>query len=218
MRNSNHIEAIAQLSESEGVFTTAQAERMGIPRDALHDAVKSGRIERIMRGAYRMVGSSSSFADELTAIWKLTAPAKFTNERLRVSEWDGIAVGGSTASALLEIGDLHLSPYRLYAPKRINTRNPSASFTRREIARDEVTFTQGLPVTRPERTVFDLVVDDEDLSLVADVLRDALRADRDFDFKRLAELLGSRYKKERAESLYRDLLADSGLTDKRQTP
>lgn len=31
----------------------------------------------------------------------------------------------------------------------------------------------GLPVTRPERIVFDLVLDDEDLSLVADVLREA---------------------------------------------
>ena len=39
MVRANHLEAIAQLSESEGVFTTAQAERMGIPRDALHDAV-----------------------------------------------------------------------------------------------------------------------------------------------------------------------------------
>jgi len=75
---------------------------MGIPRDALHDAVESGRIERIMRGAYRMVGSGSSFTDEPVAIWKLTAPAKFTHERLRVSEWDGIVVGGSTASVINE--------------------------------------------------------------------------------------------------------------------
>lgn len=45
-----HLGAIALLSESEGVFTTAQAERMGVPRDALHDAVESGRLERIMRG------------------------------------------------------------------------------------------------------------------------------------------------------------------------
>ncbi len=91
---SNHVGAIAWLSESEGVFTTAQAKRMGIPRDALHDAVESGRLERIVRGAYRMVGSASSFTDELAAIWKLTAPAKFSHERMRVPEWDGIAIGG----------------------------------------------------------------------------------------------------------------------------
>lgn len=213
MGNANHVEAIARLSESEGVFTTAQAARMGIPRDALHDAVKAGRIERIMHGAYRMIGSSSSFADELTAIWKLTAPARFTHERLRVAEWDGITVGGSTASALLEIGDLHVSPYRLYAPRRVNTRNTAVHFAKRVVPRSDVTFLQGLPVTRPERTVFDLVVDDEDLSLVADVLRDAWEADRGFGFKKLRELLGGRYEKDRVENLYRSLLADSGLAD-----
>ena len=218
MSNSNHMEAIAQLSESEGVFTTAQAERMGIPRDALHDAVESGRIERVMRGAYRMVGSGSSFTDELAAIWKLTAPAKFTHERLRVSEWDGVVVGGSTASALLEMGGLHLSPYRIYAPRRINTRNDAAKFSRRTVPRGDAMFSHGLPVTRPERTVFDLVVDDEDLSLVADVLRDAWHADRDFDFKRLADLLRGRYEEERAEGLYQALLLDSGLNDGEMTP
>nr|WP_108870422.1 type IV toxin-antitoxin system AbiEi family antitoxin domain-containing protein [Tessaracoccus timonensis] len=217
MGNANHVEAIALLSESEGVFTTAQAARMGIPRDALHDAVKAGRIERIMHGAYRMIGSGSSFADELTAIWKLTAPARFTHERLRVADWDGITVGGSTASALLEIGDLHVSPYRLYAPRRVNTRNTAVRFAKRAVPRSDVTFVQGLPVTRPERTVFDLVVDDEDFSLVADVLRDAWQADRGFGFKKLRELLGGRYEKERAENLYRSLLVDSGLADEDET-
>ena len=209
MKHSNHIVAIAQLSESEGVFTTAQAARMGIPRDALHDAVGSGRLERVMRGAYRMVGSGSSFTDELAAIWKLTAPAKLSNERMRVSDWDGIAIGGSTASALLEIGDLHLSPYRIYAPRRINTRNPLASFARRVVARDEVAFASGLPVTRPERTVFDLVVDDEDLSLVADVLSDASRKYRDFDYERLQKLLEGRYGKKQGRGIQQGLMKDS---------
>ena len=79
-------------------------------------------------------------------------------------------------------------------------------------------FSHGLPVTRPERTVFDLVVDDEDLSLIADVLKDAWHANRDFDFKRLAGLLRSHYGEARAESLYRGLLEDSGLRDKEGTP
>ncbi len=214
MNNSNHKEAIAELSESEGVFTTAQAKRMGIPRDALHDAVESGRLVRVVRGAYRMVGSGSSFADELAAIWKLTDPAKFSHERMRVSDWDGIAVGGSTASSLLEIGDLQLSPYRLYAPRRVNTRNPSASFARRAVARDEVTFALGLPVTRPERTVFDLVVDDEDLSLVADVLADASRKYPGFDYGKLQGLLGDRCGEECGRAIYQGLLEDSGILGK----
>lgn len=129
---------------------------MGIPRDALHDAVELGRIERIMRGAYRMVGSDSSFTDELAAIWKLTAPAKFTHERLRVSEWNGIVVRRSTASVLPEIDDLHLSPYRIYASRRINTRDTAAKLSKRAAPRSDVTSSHGLPATRLERTVMTL--------------------------------------------------------------
>ncbi|MFC5370448.1 type IV toxin-antitoxin system AbiEi family antitoxin domain-containing protein [Arcanobacterium bovis] len=214
MGNSNHVKTITHLSESEGVFTTAQAERMGIPRDALHDAVEAHLIVRIMRGAYRMVGSGFSYTDELAAVWKLTAPEKFTHERMGVAEWDGIAVGGSTASSLLEIGDLHLSPYRLYTPKRINTRKLTVSFAKRAVPRSDVMFVQGLPVTRPERTVFDLVVDDEDLSLVADVLRDASYVNRDFDFNKLLNLLKDHYEEGEAVEIYRGLLVDSGLQGK----
>ncbi|MDO4797899.1 MAG: type IV toxin-antitoxin system AbiEi family antitoxin domain-containing protein [Coriobacteriales bacterium] len=212
MNRKSYIPTIAELAESEGVFTTSQAERMGIPRDALHDAVESGRLERVVRGAYRMIGSGSEPTDELVAIWKLTSPAQFTHERLVPSNWDGIAVGGSTASAILEIGDLWLAPYRLYAPRRINTRNDSVRFAVRAISYDEVAFRRGVPVTRAERTVFDLVLDGEELSLVADVLGDAAHVDRDFDLGKLASYLRAAYPRGRADRILEGLLADAGLT------
>ena len=168
MKNTDHISTIAELSESEGVFTTAQAARMGIPRDALHDAAAAGRIERIAHGAYRLVGSGSKQTDELAAAWKLTAPDRFAHERMQAEAWDGVAVGGATAAFCFSIGDFYLSPYRIYAPRRINSRNKAASFAVRKVARDEVSFASGLPVTTPERTIFDLVADDGDLSPVAD--------------------------------------------------
>lgn len=85
MSRLNHVVAIALLAESEGVFTTAQVRRSGIPRDALHDGVEDGRLERVLRGAYRLVGSGSSHLDELAAVWKLTVPGKFTHERLQTN-------------------------------------------------------------------------------------------------------------------------------------
>lgn len=213
MKHSKYISSIAELSESEGVFTTAQAARMGIPRDALHDAVESGRIERIMHGAYRLVGSRSSYIDELVAIWKLTAPSKFTHERIQVSSWDGIAIGGSTAASLLGIGDFYLSPYRIYTPKRINSRNTATKFTKRDIARDEITFINGLPVTCMERTIFDLVADAEDLSLVADTLNDAYDKDKQFDLAKLRNFFNSKYKEKRATYLYESLLLESDISE-----
>ena len=214
MKTLNRVVSIAQLSESEGIFTTAQAERTGIPRDALHDAVKAGRLERIMRGAYRMVGAGSTYVDELVAVWKLTNPAKFTYERMKTSTWDGVVVGGSTAASLLEVGDFHLSRYRLYSPKRINSRNRTANFGRRNVSRSQVAFVKGIPVTRPERTIFDLMLDNEDFSLIGNALHDAWYANRNFNFSVLEHLLKGQYKEEKASRIYRDLLSEAGLRER----
>ena len=112
MKYANNIAAIDELSASEGVFTTAQAQRLGISRNALSHACKVGRLERVAHGAYRLSGAPSSETDELAAIWKLTASTAFSWERQ--AKWDGVAVDGSTAAWLLGIGDFHLSPYRIY--------------------------------------------------------------------------------------------------------
>jgi hypothetical protein len=146
------------------VFTAAQAVRFGITRNALSNAVSSGRLERIARGAYRMSGVPASQSDELLAVWKLTDPAAYSHER--VSVWDGIAVGGSTASRLLGMGDFFLSPYRIYTRRRFNSRLRMALFTVRAI-------------------------DAEDPSLVEGALADALRSgSRPFDVGRLERLVG----------------------------
>lgn len=174
MNRTNHTAALNELSASEGVFTTAQASRLGIPRNVLSQAVASGRAERIAHGAYRLSSTMGSPSDELAAIWKLTDPSAFTHERLSSKTPDGVVIGGATAAHLLGIGDFHLFPYRIYSPKRINSRIKAASFATRVIDRRDVTIAEGLPVTRPERTLVDLCLDFEDPSLVEDAFRDAM--------------------------------------------
>lgn len=171
MNYKNNIAAIDELSASEGVFTTAQALRLGITRNALAHACKVSRLERVAHGAYRLAGAPSSSTDELAAIWKLTSPSAFSWERQ--AEWDGVAVGGATAARLLGIGDFHLSPYRIYAPRRINSRIAGVSFGVRAIDEDDIAWMDGLPVTRAERTLADLCLDCEDPSLVENALREA---------------------------------------------
>ncbi|WP_039885961.1 type IV toxin-antitoxin system AbiEi family antitoxin domain-containing protein [Mobiluncus mulieris] len=185
MTYSNHIAALNELSASEGVFTTAQAARLGITRNALSQAVTSGRAERIAHGAYRLAGSQGDFTDELAAVWKLTNPAAFTHERIEVGAWDGIAIGGSTAACLQNLGDFYLSPYRIYAPRRINSRMKSASFAIRRVDPDDVSWIKGLPVTRPERTLVDLCLDNEEWSLVEDSFNSA----GNLDYDRLVKII-----------------------------
>lgn len=170
-----------------------------------------------MRGAYRMVGSGANDHDELAAIWKLTAPSLLYPER-RGENWDGIVVGGSSASALLEIGDLHLSPYQLYTPRRINSRNPRARFTVRSIDRRDTTIAHGIPVTRPERTIVDLLLDNEDFSLVADVMRDAWMKSRSFNIDRVKTHFLHAFPKRKALDLFTLILDDAGLNEEGTHP
>ena len=77
-------------------------------------------------------------------------------------------------------------PYRIYAPRRINSRLEAAAFAARAIDAEDVSWEQGLPLTRPERTLIDLRLDSEDPSLIADAYLDA--RDIGLDYERLGRL------------------------------
>jgi hypothetical protein len=130
---------------------------------------------------------------------------------MRFSTWDGIVVGGQTAAPLMGIGDFHLSPFRFYAPKRFNTRNRLTRFGKRIVAREDVVFQQGVPVTKMERTISDLILDNEDMSLEADALQDALHASQAFDLEKIAVILCERQPKNAAHSRYEELITNAGI-------
>lgn len=206
MKYFSNITAISELSESEGVFTTAQAARVDISRDALAHSCRAGRLERICHGAYRMSGTQRRDTDELNAFWKLTNPSLCAWERKR--QWDGIAVSGTTAANLQQMGDFYLSPYRMTAPMRINTRNESLTFVKREIAERDIVWLDGLPVTKPERTLVDLCLDCEDPSLIIDAYNDALG--RGLDTQRLKDLVEENSKTAKRRELMAPLLIALG--------
>ena len=108
---------LAALSREEGgVFTAAQAVGSGVPRDAISYALRTGKLERVARGAYRLSGTVPAELHLAVALWKLTDPATPTHERLTF--FDGVAVGGRTAAFAWGAGDLHPYPCRIYAPCR----------------------------------------------------------------------------------------------------
>lgn len=202
MKYFSNMTAISELSEGEGVFTTVQAARMDVSRDALTHSCRVGRLERTCNGVYRMCGTQRRDTDELNALWKLTNPSLCAWERRR--QWDGIAVSGTTAANLQQMGDFYLSPYRMTAPVRINTRNESLSFAKREIAEQDIIWLDGLPVTKPERTLVDLCLDCEDPSLIIDAYNNALG--RGFNTQRLEELVKESSKTAKRRELMMPLL------------
>lgn len=210
MTRKDNIGLINELSASERVFTTAQAFRLGVSRDALAKACASGRLVRVAHGAYRMAGVPPTEYDELIAVWKLTRPALFFHERASWEGWDGIVACGRTAASVLGLGDFYASPYRLASPRRMRSNASGATFAVRRVEREDVSFEEGFPVTRPERTLVDLILDDEDPSLVLDALRDA-RA-RGIDEDRLMVLVRGECERPKA-GIAPDLLFGEGTAD-----
>lgn len=199
-----NIVLINLLSAEERVFTTAQAERLGVQRNVLAQACRAGKMKRIARGAYRLAGVPPSDADELLAFWKLTAPRKLTEERAEEDTWDGIAVGGATAAALHGFEGFQLLPYRLLSPTRINSRNARLHTGVRTIAREDVSFKLGLPVTTPERTIVDLILDKEETALIQLALATAITAGT-FDYTHFEKLLAQHATKPSALRICREL-------------
>ncbi|WP_158208005.1 type IV toxin-antitoxin system AbiEi family antitoxin, partial [Clavibacter michiganensis] len=97
-------------------------------------------------------------------------------------------VGGSTAAHLHGYGDLQPEPYDFITSKRRQSQRSDVRYRQHQLDPHDVTVVAGLPTTTVERTIADLVLEDQDLSLVADVLADAVRAES-IDLDRLADLL-----------------------------
>lgn len=61
----------------------------------------------------------------------------------------------------------------------------SASFAIRRVDPDDVSWIKGLPVTRPERTLVDLCLDNEEWSLV----EDSFNSEGNLDYDRLVKII-----------------------------
>ena len=206
---------LEELSASQwGMVTTAQAAAHGVPRLDLSRLCQSGHLERLAHGIYRDAGAPSEEFESLRATWLAADPSHTAEQRLRDLS-GGVVVMGASAASLHGVGDLPADRHEFSAPVRRQTQRSGVTYRRRELEPTDVTIAHGLPVTTIERTIADLVEDRTDLSLVADVLRDAAQSRR-LDTERLAELLAplaarNHLRKGDGDALLRHLTALAGL-------
>lgn len=180
---------LAELSASQwGMVTTAQAAAHGVKRLDLSRLTKAGHLERLAHGVYRDAGAPADEFESLRAAWLAADPSHTAEARLR-DLVSGVVVMGKSAASLHGVGDLPADRHELSSPVRRQTQRPEISYRQQQLDPVDVTIARGLPVTTIERTVADLVEARTDLSLVADVLRDAARTRR-LDTDRLIDLLG----------------------------
>lgn len=160
----------------------------GVPRLDLSRLAKAGHLERLAHGVYRDAGAPADEFESLRVAWLGADPSHTADSRLRDLA-GGVVVMGESASSLHGVGDLPADRHELSSPVRRQTQRTEISYRHRHLEPGDVTIAHGLPVTTIERTIADLLEARTDLSLIADVLRDAARIHR-LDLGRLVELLG----------------------------
>lgn len=169
-----------------GLVTTAQAEDVGVPRKQLSRMASAGAIERVSQGVYRMAGAPAQNHEAIYATWLALGGATALRTETGIAS---IVAAGITAAVVHEIGDFFLDRFDFIVPTRKGTRLPGVRLRIRQLTRDEVIPVDGLPTLSVERTIADLVELGTDESLVADAVRDAVRADKLTSPDRLAAYL-----------------------------
>lgn len=169
------IQAVNDLAVfQQGLFTAAQAQAAGVGRMSLVRLADRGQIERVGHGVYRAGGAPSIRCEDVLAAWIGLEPAVPSYQRDKGP--GGFAASFNTAAWLLGLGELNPSPITFSYPVRRQTRKQGLVFIKRELAAENIVSVEGIPVTAAPRTVLDLVDFGEDLSLVANVLNDAVGA------------------------------------------
>lgn len=174
----------AIASQRWGLLTTAQAADAGISRNQLTRMNANGVLERVIQGVYRFAGAPELEHELTFATWLALGGAGSASDSP-----PGVVAGGATAAELHKIGDLYPDAREFLVPVRKTTRLPGVRLRVRALEPDDVTIVDQLPILTIERTIADLVEQWTDLSLVADVVRDAVQSARLLTPQRLADHL-----------------------------
>lgn len=167
--------ALSIADEQWGLVTSQQIEATGIAKSTLARQVRTGSLERVAHGVYRVRGAGDIDHLELRAAWLQLNPAAPAWERDPV---DGV-VSHRSAAALYGIGPLPADTHEFTLPGRKQTRRPDVRLHRGPVDRGLITL-HGLPVTRPYRIAADLLAEREDPGAVAQVIADSLRPVHDY--------------------------------------
>lgn len=126
-----------------GVVTGAQLQGLGLDQSAIARRVAQGRLRRLHRGVF-LVGPIEA---------ELTAP---TAAVLACGE--GAVLGGRTAAAIWGLIDRRGSTIDVLTTRRARSRPGIRIHRTSSLDARDVTRHQGIPITRPARTLLDLAV------------------------------------------------------------
>lgn len=226
MKSATAMREIAKIAETQdGLVTTSQAVRVGVPRLSLARLAEAGDVERLTHGVYRVRGADADRYTDLRAAWLAADPARSAPERA-ADLGHPIVVSHRSAAAVHGIGNMYADRHEMTAPVRKQSRRSDVAVHRAEVPRSDIVIARGMLVTTIERTLADLARTEPELGDVAEALADAYRRGA-VDLEVLAQMLyaaarrhGSRDGAELLEHMLelRGLDATSALAELAQHP
>jgi len=164
---------LSAVAESQqGYFTRAQAVRAGVGDMHLQRALKSGVIERLNHGVYRIAGTGYERHQPLRVAWlRLTRELSARERTLKPHLW----VSHRSAAALFDLGVAIADVPEFISDRRLQARaNVKIHLRSGGLSREDWTVYDGFAVTTPARTIADLAADHMDGGHLGRVASDAL--------------------------------------------
>ena len=128
-----------------GYFTTRQAEESGVDRRYLTHHLRSGNLERVDRGIYRLRNyPSHRFEDVMTTILWVGG---------------GAVASHATALAIYDLADAMPAVIHISVDRRFRGRRGGVVVHKGRLPEGDVTNRGGIPVTTPLRTIADVATD-----------------------------------------------------------
>lgn len=164
---------LSDLAEAqEGYFTRAQAVREEVDDMDLQRAVRSGAVERLDHGVYRITGAGYDPHQSVRVAWLRLTPDRSPRERTaRPHLW----VSHRSAAALFDLGVVVTDLPEFISDHRLQTRAEVKIHLRSGgLERAEWTVHEGFALTTPARTLADLAADHMDGGHLGRIASDAL--------------------------------------------
>jgi predicted transcriptional regulator of viral defense system len=167
------IQRLSEIAEGQwGLITRRQARDAGVGPTSLARLTEDQRLERVAHGVYRVRGAGEPDHLGLRAAWLQLAPE--TPAWVRLDDLDDAVVSHASAASLHRIGDLRADVHEFTLPRRRQTRRRDVRVHRGKVPATDRIVLSGLPVTRPARTIADLLADHVEPGVVGRIAAEVL--------------------------------------------
>ncbi|MFJ8591629.1 substrate-binding domain-containing protein [Streptomyces sp. NPDC093598] len=151
----------ARAAGQWGLVTTAQAKLDGVQGVQLLRLERSGALESVGHGVYRLAASPPPEHLRIKVAWLRLDPGTPARDRRTDGPGSGV-VSHTSACAVHGLGGRPHDPVELTVSSRRTTRDETVVLHRARTDAEDITVVDGLPVTTVPRTVVDLLEDRAD--------------------------------------------------------